>query len=330
MNNVKLRRFTAYCLDLLIITLIATGLFEIKALHPYADKYEDAYNEYNDYVTKVREATTGEKAKEGTLIAYFNSDLSEEDFKKIETDLNKIDNVTDTKLVTKEDISSEEKDKLILSIKDYFNTNENVSAYIVSIKDIDKADDIIKDIQKVENIDETLEYKDSEEIKSIVDMTDSERKEYLAKTGSLLRDVDYYGISYNICWLAVIILYFTLFPYFNKGMTIGKRVVKLQMVRSDDEKKKVSLWQYLVKAILCPIYGTAALSNSLTFIVMVITPLLLDGANFAYVTTYINLAISLICYIDFFVIAFRKDGLGISDKLAKVKVIDYVGNQENN
>ena len=63
---------------------------------------------------------------------------------------------------------------------------------------------------------------------------------------------------------------------------------------------------------------------------IIITPLVLDGANFAYATTYINLAISLLCYIDVFMIAFRKDGLGISDKLARVKVIDYVRNQEDN
>ena len=45
MNNIKLRRFTAYCLDLLLITLIAAGLFQIKFLHPKAEEYDKAYTE---------------------------------------------------------------------------------------------------------------------------------------------------------------------------------------------------------------------------------------------------------------------------------------------
>ena len=332
MNNVKIRRFTAYCLDLIIVTLIATGLFQIKALHPNADKYESTYKEYSEYVNKVMGANSDEEKEEAALIVYFDNSISEDDTKTLEDKLNEFDNVTDTKLVTKDNISEDEEDKVILLVKDYFEENADLNAYILSINDSTKIDDIIKDIKKLDNVKDTIKYtdEDEEKITPLEDMTTKERKAYIAKTGAMLRDVDFYGISYNVCWIAVIILYFTLFPYFNKGMTIGKRVVRLKVVRSDDENKKVKLWQHFVKAIICPIYTTGALSNCFTFIVMIITPLVLDGANFAYATTYINLAISLLCYIDVFMIAFRKDGLGISDKLARVKVIDYVRNQEDN
>lgn len=326
MNNVRIRRFTAYCIDLLIITLITVGLFQIKALHPKYDEYNDAYEEYTSYITAVNEAGNKDSKKEAFLITYFSDTVIEDDLKNLEKSINKIDTVTDTKLVTLEDVEEPEDDKILQNIKDYFNEHESLSAFVITIEDSKEVEKVTKEINKIEAIDEVVEYqdKDAEDIKPLSEMSDKEREAYLEKAGSLLRKVDYYGISFNVCWLVVVLLYFTLFPFFNKGMTLGKRVVKLQMVRSDDESKKVGLWQYFVKAFLCPIYGTGVLSNTLTFIVTIVTPLLLDGATFATTSTYINLAICILCYIDFFMIAFRKDGLGISDKLAKVKVTDYV------
>ena len=321
MNSTKIRRFTAYCLDLLIITLIATGLFQIKKLHPYADKYEKAYEEYENYVEQV---STPNEREDDTLIAYYDLNLKEEDVKKIQEDLENSKNIKKVKLVKSDDITEDEEDEVLLSLKDYFKDNETKGALVITLDDIKKKDDVIKTVQEIENIDDVREYDDG--ITSFEEMNKDELDKHLDKTGSLLRDVDFYGISYNVCWLLVVILYFTFFPYFNKGMTIGKRIVKLKMVRSDDENKKVALWQYFLKAILCPVYGTGALSNSLTFLVMIITPLFLDGSSFAYTTTYINLAICILCYAEAIMIAFRKDGLGISDKLLKVKVTDYVRN----
>ena len=331
MNNIKLRRFTAYCLDLLLITLIATGLFQIKFLHPKAEEYDKAYKEYTEYNDKINEASSEDK-KEATLITYLSAELEDEQVEDLEKSLNKIDNVTDVKLISLKDIEEDEEDELLLNIKSYLEENKLTNAYIVTIDDDKKTDDVIKNIKKLENVNDATEYKDknAEETKSIYDMNAEERKEYLAKAGTLLRDVDYYGISYNACWIAVVILYFTLFPYFNKGMTIGKRIVKLQMVRSDDKNKKVALWQYFIKAISCPLFQSLSLSNCFTFIVLIITPLLFNGSTFAYVTIYVNLTISFICYVDFIMSACRKDNQGISDKLAKVEMIDYVRDKKNN
>lgn len=331
MNNIKLRRFTAYCLDLLLITLISAGLFQIKFLHPKAEEYDKAYTEYTEYMDKVNAADSDAK-KEATLITYLSADLEEDEVDALEKDLNKIDNVSDVKFVSLEDIKEDEKDKLLLNVKAYLEENELTNAYIVTIDDDKKINDVIKKIKKIDNVNDATEYKDedAEEIKAISDMNKEEKKAYLEKAGNLLRKVDYYGISYNLCWIIVIILYFTLFPYFNKGMTIGKRIVKLQMVRSDGKNKKVALWQYFVKAVSCPIFQTLSLSNCFTYIVLIITPLLFKGSTFAYITTFVNLAISFVCYADFFMMACRQDNQGISDKLAKVEMIDYVRDQKDN
>ena len=105
MNSTKIRRFTAYCLDLLIITLIATGLFQIKKLHPYADKYEKAYEEYENYVEQV---STPNEREDDTLIAYYDLNLKEEDVKKIQDDLENSKNIKKVKLVKSEDIKEDE------------------------------------------------------------------------------------------------------------------------------------------------------------------------------------------------------------------------------
>lgn len=331
MKNVKIRRFTAYCIDLLLITFIIYGLYQIKVFHPNAKKYEDATLEYIEYADKILALEDDTIEEPGTVIVYFSNELTEEEINNLNEELNKIDDVDREKLVTREDTNEDTEDKVRLAIKEYFSNNEGVNAYIIGTDDASKVEDIIKDINKLEHISNVLEYIDQDENeeekpKALSEMSANELKEYMNETGDKLQKIYYYGLSYNISWLVVTILYFTLFPYFNNGMTIGKRLFKLRYVRSDNESKKVSLWQYFVKALLCPIYGSASLTSALYFLILVIAPLCINGAAFAYTMTFGNFAIMILCYVDVFMMAFKKDTNGFTDKLAKVKVADYVRN----
>ena len=46
MNNIKIKRFTSYLIDLVIITIIVTLLGQIKFLNPYKSKYKNVAKEY--------------------------------------------------------------------------------------------------------------------------------------------------------------------------------------------------------------------------------------------------------------------------------------------
>ena len=86
------------------------------------------------------------------------------------------------------------------------------------------------------------------------------------KTEKLMYDISYYGISYTIIEISVIVLYFTLFPTFFGGQTIGKKITKLKVTKNNDEGK-VSFLTCLLRAAIYPIFSTglfsskAALSN---------------------------------------------------------------------
>ena len=49
MNNIKFKRFTAYLIDLIIISLLITLLGQIKFLNPFESKYENVAKEYETY-----------------------------------------------------------------------------------------------------------------------------------------------------------------------------------------------------------------------------------------------------------------------------------------
>ena len=65
----------------------------------------------------------------------------------------------------------------------------------------------------------------------------------------IMHDLSYYSISYSIIEIVVTILYFTLFPLLFDGQTIGKKIFKLKIVKSEPNEK-VSLNNYLVRSII--------------------------------------------------------------------------------
>lgn len=49
MKNIKIKRFSAYLLDLIIVILITTLLNQINFLNPYKSKYNKVYEKYEEY-----------------------------------------------------------------------------------------------------------------------------------------------------------------------------------------------------------------------------------------------------------------------------------------
>lgn len=207
-NNIRIKRFTAYCIDLLVVLFIAFGLGQIKALNPHSDDLKEVQERLTEITEEVGNMTPEEVAK--------------------------------------------------------------------------------------------TEYPD------------------------LIYKTSYYSLSYSISMAVVIILYFTLFPYFNKGMTLGKRLMKIQVVNIDEKNRKAKLWQHFIKALMCPIFSSTILFNALSYILVIILTLILKGMSFVNAYMYLTFIICILCYVDIVMDVATEKGRGLSDKLARVEVIDYV------
>lgn len=147
-------------------------------------------------------------------------------------------------------------------------------------------------------------------------MEDMLNKEYL----SIMYSVSYYGIFNTLIEISVIILYFTLFPYFNNNQTIGKNLFKLKLVNKD-ESEKVSLLSHLTRVLTYPIFSSAVLYCTLSNILLLLSVLLFKGKVFFYTNIIITGIFTVYCYADIITMLARKDNRSIHDYLSKTKVM---------
>ena len=207
MNNIKLKRFTAYLIDLIIISLLITLLGQIKFLNPFESKYENVAKEYETYYE---------------------------------------DNFSDTKSL------------------------------------------------------------------SLNDLTD---KKYL----NLIHDLSYYSMSYTIIEIIVIILYFTLFPLFFNGQTIGKKICKIKII-NNIENKKLSFINLLIRTILYPIWTSIILYTTLSNIMLLLSVIFFKGIVYFYTNLIISIVFAIYSYIDV-IMLFAKDK-SLHDLISNTKVVE--------
>lgn len=130
-----------------------------------------------------------------------------------------------------------------------------------------------------------------------------------------VKDLSYnlalYGTPYTIASIIVYLGYYVLFQYFNKGQTLGKKIMKIRLVSNDE--KNLKIWQVLVRSLL--IFTIVSDLASVIAVNFIPNSYYLISTIFSYLTT----GIFYICVISFL---FRKDSRGIHDVIAKTKVID--------
>ena len=110
-------------------------------------------------------------------------------------------------------------------------------------------------------------------------------------TTKFVVDTFRYGILYSF----FLIVYYIIIPLFSRGQTIGKKVFKLQVVREDNEKldSKTLFYREGVGRILI-IFASLGITSLVSVVIM----------------------------------ALREDKKGLSDILAKTKVIDLYESEE--
>lgn len=129
---------------------------------------------------------------------------------------------------------------------------------------------------------------------------------------SIVYDVNDFGSLYFSIEVIVMLLYYVIFQYFNKGQTIGKKLLKIRVVSKDDSE--LSLGNLLLRSII--LYG-------IIFTILNMIMIQITSVNVFYnIYTVLGLLNILITYGTYFMVLFRKDERGIHDIIASSKVVE--------
>jgi len=133
-------------------------------------------------------------------------------------------------------------------------------------------------------------------------------------------DLNYYALSNTLIEIIVILMYFTLFPYFNNNQTIGKRLFKIKVV--SNEKEEVSLWKHFIRALFIPIFANIILYNVITTILNILILFVFKDISYLYANLLITYIENIYCYADIITSFVRKDNRSIRDLICKTRVVE--------
>lgn len=135
--------------------------------------------------------------------------------------------------------------------------------------------------------------------------------EYFNKSMDVVYDIDYNNVMPMIIEVVLIILYFVVFQFYNKGQTFGKKLMKLRVISTKDDK--LTLNQVAYRALII---------NSIFIDILILGSLLFLGRNYYYYASLVLQVLSSVIIITtLMMILFRKDGKGLHDVIAGTKVI---------
>ena len=131
-------------------------------------------------------------------------------------------------------------------------------------------------------------------------------------------NVSRYSVPYNIAIAVILVLYFAFFQKFNNGQTMGKQIMKIKVVNSDDDKD-VSLIKYLLRCL--PIYYIS-IGSIISLLLNSLILLFIKGKVFYIASVCINYAFVTLGIVTLVFMLTRKDKRGLHDLIANTKVIE--------
>lgn len=171
---------------------------------------------------------------------------------------------------------------------------------------------IITVIPKNSNIEQLQ--KETKEIKEKFTNKEITQKQYIERAKTLTYDYQYANVPYSIVDIVILILYFVIFQFYNKGQTFGKKLMKVRMVSSDESA--LTMNQLIVRALVL---------QSILINIALIGAVLFMKKYYYYTDLSLTLLQSAIILVSVGMVLFRNDGRGIHDMIAKTKVIMIEG-----
>lgn len=137
------------------------------------------------------------------------------------------------------------------------------------------------------------------------------KDEYIHKAVDIVYDIDYSNVVSMIIEVVAIILYFIVFQFYNKGQTLGKKLMRLRVVSIDD--KSITLNQIAYRSLIV---------NAIFVNILILAALLFLGRNYYYyISSCLQFIAGIIVFITLMMILFRKDGRGLHDVIVGTKVV---------
>lgn len=138
-----------------------------------------------------------------------------------------------------------------------------------------------------------------------------EADEYIHKVADITYDIDYSNVLSMIVEVVLLILYFIVFQFYNKGQTFGKKLMKLRVVNNNGNE--LTLNQVTCRALII---------DSILINLFMIAALLFSGRNYYYYASLsLQILSGIIIFVTLMMIFFRKDGRGLHDVATGTKVI---------
>ena len=137
------------------------------------------------------------------------------------------------------------------------------------------------------------------------------KEEYINKSADIVYDIDYSNVFSMIIEIVLIILYLVVFQFYNKGQTLGKKLMKLRVISADDGN--ITLNQMAFRALII---------NAILINILILTTLLFLGRDYYYyISSGLQGIAGIIVLVTLMMILFRKDGRGLHDVIVGTKVI---------
>ena len=198
LNSKPFKRIVAYIIDIMVVTIIVTALYNLSFLNPNLDKYNEVYDKYTEEVKK-----------------YQNDEIKQDEF-----------------------------------MEEYKTYN------------------------------------------------------YELQKESLYTD---------IIFISVYLLYFVGFNYITKGVTLGKKIMKLKIVTNDEKKSNPSIIKYLIRSLI---------AYSLIFkIILRICICFMDVSTYHTVYNIMYYLQNIVETAIMVMVVIRIDGRGLHDMIAKTVVV---------
>ena len=171
---------------------------------------------------------------------------------------------------------------------------------------------IIPENKNVTKLNKQLEEVTSEYVESgVANISASEMQKYVNDSASLSYRIDKENFLYSIIVIVIYILYYVVFQFFNKGQTLGK---KLMGIRVEKENGELTINDFIFRSFII---------NSLLYS-MITLVLLFTTKDVAYLYS-----IGILGFIQFVVmivsalmIGIRKDKKALQDIITKTKVVE--------
>lgn len=123
------------------------------------------------------------------------------------------------------------------------------------------------------------------------------------------------SVPVNVISLVIIFGYFVCFQFFNKGQTIGKKLLKIRTVGSDN--KKIAFWQIFVRSL----FIHQILVNTISLVLIAVCP----KNIFIQAYSILTLLQSVFIIITMLFVLYRKDKRGLHDLIVNSYVISERG-----